>query len=347
MKDIIMRTTDVVVDNDYVQKYELFDEEGQSVTILSYGCTIQSIKLKDKNGQLVDIALGYDTVDEYIKNGGYFGATVGRCANRIANGRFILNGKVYQIPLNDGENTLHGGFNGFDKKNWECSIDEDRLVARRVSPDGEEGYPGNLTVVQKISFSEGVLRLRYKYQSDMDTVVNLTNHCYFNLNGAGNGDILRHRVTIGAEGYCEVDEGLIPTKLPKPVDGTPFDFRSAKEIGRDIENKDAQIALAGSGYDHNFALDNRYGVAVEAVGDETGIRLRQFTDYPGVQFYTGNMIGPEPVKGKKGGTYKKYSGFCIEAQQFPNAINVPDYPSAVAKANQGNEHYIEFRFDLE
>ena len=298
---------------------------GASVTILDYGATIQSLLVPARDGSLTDVVLGYDTAAEYERNGDFLGATIGRFANRIADASFSLNGVRHDLAKNDGENHLHGGVKGFDKHLWRMAAQGDSLLCFRTSPDGEEGYPGNLRVQVLFSLSEdNCLSIRYDADTDADTVVNLTNHSYFNLNGSGS--ILQHRARIFAERFAESGPGCLPTGRLLPVAGTPFDFREEKEIGADIGAEDEQLKLAG-GYDHNYVLAGC--TAASVCGDQTGIVLTVGTDLPGMQFYTSNML-TEKV-GKGGHPIRRREAFCLETQLFPNAMNCWGFPSPVLR----------------
>lgn len=304
-----------------------------TVDITDLGATIVGVKAPDKNGNIADVVLGYDTAAEYEKNGGYFGATVGRYANRIGNGSFTLNGKVYTLFKNDGDNHLHGGKLGFDKKLWDCEIVENGVAMSIESPDGEEGYPGTLKMKVIFTLSQdNTLTQRYEAVSDSDTVFNPTNHAYFNLEGHGNGKILEHRLQINAQNFTRVGKGAIPTgELPK-VSGTPFDFTTPHTIGERYSLNDSDQAVCG-GYDHNFVLSDKFGELKKAAVLEaplSGRTLTVSTDMPGIQLYIGNMI--DPVDGKNSAKYDAHSGLCLETQFFPDSPNQPDFPSCVIKA---------------
>ncbi len=315
-------------DGRQVHVFTLKNARGESARILDLGGTVQSLLIRGRGGKLIDVALGFDTPGEYLAKGGYLGAIVGRYANRIGGARFALNGKEYRLFPNDGKNHLHGGKEGFDKKVWEAEPDGGRLKLRLFSPHMDEGYPGNFGVEVTYAFSDdGGLIIDYLAKSDMDTVVNLTNHCYFNLRGCG--DILSHELKINARSMLPTDAGLIPTGEIKSVEGTPFDFTEFKSIGRDIEADDPQLAVAG-GYDHNFCLEEGYKKACELFCDESGILMEVFTDMPGVQFYSGNFLSG--ISGKGGRIYGKRFGLCLETQHYPDSVNKPHFPSPVLKA---------------
>jgi len=310
-----------------VRAYTIANSNGMEVTVLDYGATVHSIKVPDAKGQTVDVVLGYDDIAQYEQGDTYLGATIGRVGNRIAGGRFTLNGKEYKLCLNDGANHLHGGKEGFDRRMWDCSCGEDRLCFFYMSPDGEENYPGNLSVkVHFILSEDNALRIRYEAETDADTPVSLTNHSYFNL--AGEGSVLSHLLQINADGFLENDGGCLPTGKILPVDGV-FDFREEKPVGRDIEADDEQLHRGG-GYDHNYVLSSSR--AARLTCPESGIAMTVDTDLPGMQLYTGNFL--KPVKGKGGKLIDKRYALCLETQMFPNAINYEHFASPVLKAGE-------------
>jgi aldose 1-epimerase len=333
-------------DGTQVDLYILTNRNGVEATISTYGATLQALKVPDKAGKADDVVLGYGTVDGYITDKAYFGATVGRYGNRIANGQFKLDGATYNLPKNDGANTLHGGTKGFNKKVWQAkelpSADGQALELTYLSKDGEEGFPGNLTVkvTYTLAANRNELKIDYRATSDKDTVVNLTNHSYFNLSGQGNGDILGHKLTLHASRFTPVDKGLIPTGELKDVKGTPFDFSQSTEIGSRIGGDDEQLKMA-KGYDDNWVLDkpgspNSLALAAEAYDPQSGRVLEVLTAEPGVQFYTGNFLDGT-VTGKEGKVYKYRYGFCLETQHFPDSPNHPAFPSTELKAG-GHYH---------
>jgi aldose 1-epimerase len=317
-----------------INVYRLTNAKGECVTALNLGGILQSIKVLNKNGKLTDVALGYDTAEEYLNDTCYFGALVGRYANRIGGGVFSLNGREYKLGKNNGENHLHGGFNGFNKKLWRAEIKDDKLVLKLFSPDGDEGYPGNLEAEASYSFTgDSELIIEYKAVSDKDTIVNLTNHGYFNLNGEG--DISEHYFKINAAGYTPVNAQLIPTGEILPVKNTPYDLREFKQIKSGI--------LVTGGYDHNFALSGSgYKKAAEIYSEESGIKMEVFTDKLGLQFYTANFLNG--VKGKKGALYYKHYGFCLETQHYPDSPNIPHFPSPVLKAGEVYKYKTVYKF---
>lgn len=319
------------VEGDSVKLYTLTN--GTAVAaITNYGARVISLHVPDKNGDLVDVVLGYKDLASYRQSGeGFYGAVVGRYGNRIAKGQFELEGQQYQLELNNGPNTLHGGTNGFFAKVWEVKqVTDSSIELQYISPDGDAGYPGKLeaTVTYTLTSDNG-LDIAYHATTDKATVVNLTNHAYFNLNGEGDNTILDHLLTIRADGYTPVDETLIPTGEIAQVENTPFDFRQPTAIGARIDTADAQLLL-GKGYDHNFVLKKDAGLQLVATVEspKTGIVMDILTEEPGLQFYSGNFM--DNVQNAKGGkTYGYRSAFCLETQHFPDAPNKPNFPSTV------------------
>ncbi len=331
-------------DGKTVELYTLKNSKGAEARIMNYGGVLASLKVPDRSGAFGDVVAGLDAFQDYLKPPPYFGAIIGRYGNRIGNARFTLNGVEYKLAKNDGENSLHGGMRGFDKRLWQANaLSPESLELKYWSADGEEGYPGNLDVTVKYTLTDAnELRIDYLAVTDKDTVVNLTNHSYFNL--AGEGDILGHEVMINADRFTPVDKGLIPTGELKDVTGTPFDFRTATAIGKRIEQKDQQLIFAG-GYDHNWVL-NRKGDGLEAVAKVTdpksGRVMEVLTTQPGLQFYTGNFLDGT-LKGK-GRTYTRRSAFCMETQHFPDSPNKPGFPSTVLKPGSTYQNTTVYRF---
>ena len=321
-----------------VDLYTLTNAKGAQAKIITYGGIVVSLKVPDRNGKLEDVVLGYDNLAGYLKNNGpYLGALIGRYGNRIAKGKFSLNGNEYQLAQNNGENHLHGGVRGFDKVVWtgrprplKSGIGV-ALELTYLSKDGEEGYPGNLSVkVVYVLTDTNELRIYYSATTDKPTIVNLTHHSYFNLGGQGNGDILKHKLFINANQFTPTDAGSIPTGELRKVVGTPFDFTRATAIGTRIDQDDEQLKF-GRGYDHNFVL-NKNGksltLAARAFEPTSGRVMEVFTTEPGLQFYTGNFLDGT-ITGKDGKIYKQHYGFCLEAQHFPDSPNKPAFPSVV------------------
>ena len=311
------------------------------VEVLNYGGIIRSLKvLKGDNAS--DVVLGYDHLDGYVNGTCYYGAIIGRCSNRIDKGEFYLNGKKHLVTTNENGNCLHGGISGFDKKIWNYKIEGESLILSLLSPNGDEGFPGNLSVEVKYTVIDGQLVIEYFAFSDKDTVVNLTNHSYFNLNGEGNGDVLKHNLVINALEYTPIYSNGIPTGEIASVKQTPFDFSKEKQIGRDIFEVNSQLKIAG-GYDHNYVLSgNGYREIAKAVGDKTGIIMQVFSNSCGVQLYTNNT--DNFVLGKNTSNYGKWSAFCLETQFFPDAINHQNFPSPVLKANEKFSAKTTFKF---
>ncbi len=299
--------------------------------IESVGARINALKV---NG--VDIVLGFNSVEDYNKSGCYAGATIGRVANRIAKGRFTLNGKEYRLNVNNGENHLHGGNDGFDKKPFTVTEEiANSVTMEYVSADGEENYPGNLRFTVKFTVENNALLMEYSAVSDKDTLWCPTNHAYFNLSGEQSGNCLNNLLQINADFYTPVDGGLIPTGEKKAVKGTPFDFTKPKRIGEEIDAEELNVTL---GYDHNYILNGAH--AAHAESEVTGIKMDVYTDMPCLQFYSGGQLNG--VKGKSG-IYNQYAGFCLEPQYCPNAINMDGFEQPILKAGEINKHYIRYK----
>lgn len=330
--------------------FTLRNENGTVVKVSDFGAVIVSIETKDRKGVYSDIVLGYDSVEGYETNGPSFGAPIGRHANRIGGAEFDLNGRKYILEKNDGNNNLHSGQNRYLRRPWSSEIAESPLGAAvrfcLESPDGDQGFPGNVSVaVTYILTEEDSLILSYEAVTDQDTVVNLTNHSYFNLSGHDSGDVLKQKVWIDADYYTEADAESIPTGRLLPVDGTPMDFRKAKPIGQEIDSSYEAIVF-GRGYDHNWVLKTEKGRVSPVAGMEdeaTGRGMKVSTDLPGMQFYTGNFLdGTE--KGKKGASYNRRAGACFETQFFPDSVHHENFPSPVLKAGEKFESQTVFHF---
>jgi aldose 1-epimerase len=332
-----------------VELWTITTSKGASATITTFGARLVSLNVPDKSGKIGDVTLGMDTLDGYLSKTPppNFGASIGRYGNRIGRGRFKLNGVEYKLATNNGANHLHGGSVGFDQKVWQAKAGPDESVEfSYVSKDGEEGYPGTLQTTIRYSFTDNnELKLDYAATTDKDTIVNLTNHAYFNLAGAGEGDILGHEVVINADKYTPVDKGLIPTGELRDVTNTPFDFRKPHTIGERIEAKDEQIAF-GPGYDHNYVL-NRSGSGLELAArvteSKSGRVMEVLTTEPGLQFYTGNFLDGT-ITGKGGKVYGRRSGFCMETQHYPDSPNKPKFPPVVLKAGDKYQTSTVYRF---
>ena len=318
--------------------YKLINNNGVEVSITNYGGAIMSIMVPDRNGVFGDVVLGYDTIEEYMRNPRYLGALIGRYANRIAGGQFSLNGVEYQLAQNNGGNHLHGGVQGFDKRVWKVSETPSVLHLEYFSVDGEENYPGNLTVAVDYSLNdENELRIEYRATTDKDTIVNLTNHSYFNLGGHGTGDILGHELLLPAGTFTPVSEELIPTGEIRSVDGTRMDFRTSRVISE-------------GGYDHNFVLDDWHHGSIRSVAHlrdpKSGRQMEVFTTQPGIQFYSGNFLDGSLI-GKGGVRYQKYAGLCLETQHFPDSPNHPDFPSTVLRADETYFEVTIYKFSTD
>jgi aldose 1-epimerase len=329
-----------------VSLYTLTNKNGMEARIMTYGGVVVSLKTPDRTGKLADVVLGYGNLDGYLKSSPYFGAIVGRYGNRIGQGKFTLNGHTYRVPVNDGAHSLHGGIHGFDKQVWSArEIGSTALELSYLSKDGEEGYPGNLQCTVRYTLTDAnELQIDYTATTDKDTVVNLTNHSYFNLAGQGEGDILQHQVVIHASRTTPVDQGLIPTGELKSVEGTPFDFRQATAIGARINQPDQQLKY-GRGYDHNWVLDNTgkgLGLAAEVYEATTGRVMEVKTTEPGMQFYTGNFL--DGTIAGKGKVYKQRYAFCMETQHFPDSPNHPAFPTTLLKPGQKYQTTTVYKF---
>lgn len=338
-------------DGQEVHLYTLTNSNGMQVAITNYGARIVSILAPDRNGMMADVVLGFDNLPDYMKYNTYFGALVGRYANRIGGAKFALDGKVYHLPVNNGPNSLHGGIKGFDKQFWaaeEVRGEEPSLVMTYSSKDGEEGYPGNMQakVVYTLT-KDNSLKINYSATTDKDTVINLTNHSYFNLAGEGNGDILKQILMINSSKITPVDANQIPTGKIADVAGTPFDFRKPTPIGAHI-NEDNQQLKIGKGYDINYIIDRNcpgLELAARAYDPGSGRELEVYTTEPGVQFYSGNFLDGS-VRGKGGKAYGSRSAFCLETQHYPDSPNHPDFPTTELKSGQTFNQVTVFKFTI-
>jgi len=330
-----------------VELYTLTNKNGMEAGITNYGATVVSLKVPDRKGAFSDVVLGFDSLDGYLGEHPYFGAIVGRYGNRIGNAKFSLGGTEYKLAANNNGHHLHGGIEGFNRKVWKATPGnsaEPSLALTYLSKDMEEGYPGNLSVTVTYTLTDkNELRIDYLATTDKDTVVNLTNHSYFNL--AGEGDILGHEMQILADRFTPVDAGLIPLGELRSVEGTPFDFRRRQAIGGRILGNDEQLKF-GKGYDHNYVLNSGGGslaLAARVVELTSGRMMEVLTTEPGVQFYSGNFLDGS-VKGKGGKPYMLRYGFCLETQHFPDSPNKPDFPSVVLKPGAKYESTTVYRF---
>lgn len=323
--------------------YTLRNDAGMELSVTDFGATLVSLRVP-KDGALVDVVLGYDDVGGYEDADGYtIGATVGRSANRIGGAAFTLGGKVYHLTKNDGDNNLHSGLDFYHKRLWQVVEAGERAVTFALhSPDGDQGYPAALDICVTYTLLTDGVAIDYAATPDGDTIVNLTNHSYFNLNGHDSGDILGHLLQMNAAAFTPADAGSIPTGEIRPVDNTPMDFRTAKPIGRDID-ADYEPVVLGNGYDHNWCLDgDGFRQFATLTGDKTGLIMTMYTDLPGMQVYSGNFLADEPGKG--GAIYRRRQGVCFETQHYPDAIHHANFPSPVCPANQTHHSRTEYRF---
>ena len=333
-----------------VYLFTLKNSKGMVAEVTNYGGTLISLKVQDNKGEFDDVVLGYETLEDYLKYTNFFGATVGRFANRIENSSFELNGIEYKVAKNEGENHLHGGIIGFDKVVWEensaSQKSDDSIEFSYLSVDGEEGYPGNLDVKVKYTVTEdNELKIEYFAVSDKDTIINLTNHSYFNLSGQGSGDVLKHKIMINADKFTINDKYSIPTGEIADVDNTPMDFRELTYIGKNISSDYQQIVF-GNGYDHNWVINNsgkKLEKAAEVYDEKSGRVMEVYTTSPGVQFYSANFLDGLQ-RGKGGTTYIKRGALCLETQNFPNSMKHKNFPSPILKAKQKYEESTIYKF---
>ena len=340
-------------DGRQVRLFTLRNTLDTTVEIMDLGGIIVSLETADANGNPADITTGFDNPQQYFAGSGYMGAVVGRYANRIANGRFSLDGQQYALAANNGNNAIHGGLVGFDKRIWQASYNANRNEANLrlslISEDGEEGFPGTLTAAVTYTLNdENQLIIDYAATTDKATIVNLTNHAYFNLDGQGAGSILDHEILINADRYTPINDESIPTGEIAAVAGTPLDFRTPKTIGQDIEADHQQISF-GSGFDHNFIINNstpgELVLAASVRSPETGRTLTVYTDQPGMQFYTGNFLNGALV-GKAGAVYARRSAFCLETQHYPDSPNKPNFPTTVLRPGEQYSTRTIFEFGV-
>jgi aldose 1-epimerase len=336
-----------------VEMFHLKNASGMEVDVITYGGAVQSIKVPDKNGKIEDVALGFDNLDDYLHTDTYFGALIGRYGNRIAKGKFTLDGKTYSLPINNGPNTLHGGPKGFNTKVWAASpIKAPNRVGVELtlwSPDGDMGFPGDLAVTARYTLdNNNDLRIHYSAVTDKPTAINLTNHTYFNLAGAGNGTILDQVAMINADKITPVDDTLIPTGKMMDVAGTPLDFTTPTAIGARIRADNQQLKYAEpkqGGYDFNYVFNNPgdlNALAASVTDPKSGRTIEMYTDEPGVQFYTSNFLND--VKGKDGKVYPHWGAFTLEAQHFPDSPNQPNFPSTELKPGEKYSQTTIYKF---
>ncbi len=349
MSELSKQVFGTLASGEEIYLYTFRNENGVEASITNFGGRIVTLKAPDRNGTIEDVVLGFDDLTGYLQKNPYFGAIVGRYANRIANAEFVLDGQTYKLAANDGTNSLHGGLHGFDKVVWHSrgvsGESGPALELNYLSPDREEGYPGNLNakVVYTLT-NENELRMQYSAVTDKKTILNLTNHSYFDLSGQGNANVLDHLLTIHADRYTPVDENLIPTGELAGVENTPFDFRQERRVGDRIDEKNEQLKL-GLGYDHNFVLSggNELRPAARAVYPKNGRVLEVLTTQPGIQFYSGNHLDGS-VRGKGEVVYGFRSGFCLETQHFPDSPHHREFPTTELRPGQEYRGTTVFRF---
>ncbi|HPC37171.1 MAG TPA: aldose epimerase family protein [Candidatus Marinimicrobia bacterium] len=330
-----------------IKKYTISNSKGLTAEIINYGARVVSLKTPDRTGKFEDIIFGFDDLASYERDNSYQGAIVGRYGNRIGEGKFILEGKTYQLDINDGKNHLHGGKDGFYRQVWECrNADPRSIQLSYISPDGEGGYPGRVEINVTYTITDNnELKIEYSGKTDKTTILNPTSHCYFNLSGFPENSILNHDLMINANYFTPVDAGLIPTGEIRPVASTPMDFRTPKAIGKDIEAKDEQI-LYGHGYDHNWVLNDYSGqvrLAATLYEAGSGRLMEVLTDQPGLQFYSGNFLDGS-MTGKGGVKYNFRTALCLEAQAFPDSPNKPNFPSVVLRPGEEYKQITIYRF---
>lgn len=334
--------------NEQVKLYEIKNKTGMAAQVSDFGAVLVSLLVPDKNGELRDVVWGYDTVAGYENNNVYLGATIGRNANRIGQAAFTMNGQVYQLEKNDGDNNLHGGFHGYHARMWKARQEGDATVVFHLeSPDGDQGFPGNVSVdVSYTLTDDNTLSIQYHALPDADTILNMTNHSYFNLDGAESDSILEHQVWMDSDAFTPADSASIPTGNIISVEGTPMDFRTFRLIGSDIDADYEQLKY-GKGYDHNWVLNNNGKMAVVAKmkSQNSGIILEVATDLPGMQLYTGNFLSGELGKDRK--KYVRRSAACFETQYFPDAVNHKEFTSPICKAGQEYKTTTNYRFLVE
>lgn len=334
------------INNQVVELYHLKNANGVEATISNYGASVVTLSVPDRNGKFDDVVLGYDSIQGYYNGKSYFGCIVGRYANRIAKGKFQLEGKTYTLATNNGPNSLHGGLKGFDKVVWTGKQEDSSVVLTYTSKDGEEGYPGNVTLIVKYTLTnDNALAIDYSAVTDSTTILNVANHSYFNLEGQGKGDILDHEVMINADAFTPVDSTLIPTGEIRKVAGTAFDFTTPRKLGERINDTTDQQIKVGLGYDHNYVLNGQAGtlrLAARVSAPKSGRVMEVYTTEPGVQFYSGNFLNGSE-KGK-GSVYQYRTGFCLETQHFPDSPNQPDFPSVVLKPGEKFASSTIFKF---
>lgn len=329
---------------EYASLYTLSNKKGMKIAVSDYGATLVSILIADKDGRIRDVVLGYDDVAGYEKGGAFFGAIIGRNANRIKGACFTINGKTYELTQNNFKNNLHSGLDFYSKRMWKVEeADEKHIMLTLDSPDGDQGYPGKAHIEVTYTLTdENEVTIHYHGTADADTIFNITNHSYFNLNGHESGEVLGQKVWIDADTFTPSDEETVPTGVILPVEGTPMDFRLMKTLGRDIEEDYIDLKF-GRGYDRNYVLNGEgFRKAAEMLAEESGIRMEVYTDLPGMQLYTANYV--EDETGKGGARYHWRHGVCFETQYFPDAVNKPQFQSPVVKAGDAYDTTTTFKF---
>lgn len=344
------RTFGRLPDGTEIKIYTITNTKGMSAAIINYGAIVVGLKVPDRNGAIADVILGFDDLDSYILDNSFQGAIVGRYGNRIAQGRFMLDGQTYQLSINDGANHLHGGAKGFFKQVWRCEkATRNALRLSYVSPDGEEGYPGQVKIKVTYTITENnEFKIEYRGKTTKPTILNPTSHCYFNLTGNPENTILEHELMINADNFTPVDSSLIPTGEIRPVAGTPLDFRESKPIGKDINMRDEQLQY-GRGYDHNWVLNGYPGQVRHAAtlyDPQTGRIMEILTDQPGIQFYSGNLLDGSLI-GKGGICYHYRTALCLEAQAFPDSPNKPNFPAVVLRPDETYSQTTIYRFAVQ
>jgi aldose 1-epimerase len=332
-----------------VHQFILTNSGGSSATLINYGATLTRLLIPDKNNRIGDVVLGFDNLKQFEDESPYFGATVGRVANRIANGLFKVDEQQYAVPINNGPNHLHGGFKGYDKRIWNgdaaMTTDGPSVRFTLLDPDGSEGYPGNVKVTVIYSLTgDNAIKIQYFAAADRPTPINLTNHAYFNLKDGGASDVLGHVFQANSDFYTPVNETLIPTGAIAPVKGTPFDFTQPKPIGKDIRTTGGNPA----GYDHNLVLRSQDGTLAKAADvhePQSGRRLEVWTTEPGIQFYSGNFLDGS-IKGRQNAVYNQYHAFCLEAHHYPDSINQPKFPDTLLRPGNVYRQITEYRFSI-
>ena len=339
---------EIELNGNAVSLYTLYNKNGMSVDITNYGAKIIRLMVPDKNGKFDDVVLAFDTLEEVIEKEIYFGAVCGRFANRIKDGKFSIDGVEYTLPVNNGTNSLHGGVHGYNEKAWTVkSVSQQELVLELFSPDGEEGYPGNLTVTCTYILSDdNEIKMHYEATTDKATIIGLTNHSYFNLKGAGNGTIKGHTLQINADYYTVLDESFALTGEIRPVAETPFDFRTAKAVGEVIDD---EVYVPGWGIDNNWCLRKEQAgdcvLAGTVYEPTTGRKMEVLTTQPGMQIYTGNWM--DKIVGKEGKIYDRQDAICLETQGFPNSPNIAHFPSSLLRPGQKYDEWCVYKFSVE